>query len=670
MGAKQPQSRTKSRRILSIRRLFTLLAPRAYTVIMFGAIFCTLAVKLFHSLRCNLVYQYFGWILSDLSVLLGIEIVLAAICFRWPRRWIVRAVTVFAALVCTWSVINAGWLIRTGTQVLPTVLLPLLRDPINSLGIIGTNLAAAPRSAVVLLAPSAVALTFFFCVLAKPAPPNYNRRRFAKKAVITLVIIFAAVILRGVTEYHGSPHIASVGMRYNSQYKAVISLFRRRFEESKRRVPYFDQVQLALGPQQTKQNMLVVVLEGVQYRYTSLARGQNGSGGTADVEGPEVNDLTPFLAELAGQGVEFTNARSSVTHTTKALFALLTGRFPSASEDLAEAVPAKKPYASIATALSDKLGYRTAFFQSAKGNFESRPGLVHNLGFDEFWSRDDLPDPNGFLGYLACDEFVMLKHIAEWIRRDDKPFFLTVLCSVTHDPYEIPEWYGEPADEPIDCYKQSIAYTDGFLKALDGELDRLGLADETILCVVGDHGEAFGEHGQLGHERIVFEEVLRIPFCLRARSLVRPGTKVAEAVSSVDLTPTLLGLLGFEVQEGDFDGHDILAQPPRIRRVYFSGWMHEGPAGFVEGDRKLFYNPTTKRVYAYDLIADPFEVVQLELPEEQAEAIAEEIAAWRKNSVFRLDRQQPGREMLYGRWFCRWTNRVFLRAEYRPLGEN
>ena len=154
MGAKQPQSRTKSRRILSIRRLFTLLAPRAYTVIMFGAIFCTLAVKLFHSLRCNLVYQYFGWILSDLSVLLGIEIVLAAICFRWPRRWIVRAVTVFAALVCTWSVINAGWLIRTGTQVLPTVLLPLLRDPINSLGIIGTNLAAAPRSAVVLLARS------------------------------------------------------------------------------------------------------------------------------------------------------------------------------------------------------------------------------------------------------------------------------------------------------------------------------------------------------------------------------------------------------------------------------------------------------------------------------------------------------------------------------------
>jgi len=653
---------------LAFHRLYNLLAPRAYTVIMFSAIFCTLVVKFFHSVRCDIVHQYFGWVLSDLSVLLGIEVILATICFCRPRRWIVRAVTVFAALVCTWSVINAGWLIRTGTQVLPTVLLPLLRDPINSLGIIGSNLAAAPKSTVALLAPSAVALTFFFCVLVRPVLPNYNHQRFAKKILITLTIIFLAVIIRGVTEYHGSPHIASTGMRYNAQYKAVVSLFRRRFEESKRQVPYFDQVRLALKPRPTRQNMLVVVLEGVQYRYTSLAG--TGLDSTVGLEGPEANDLTPFLAELAGQGVEFINARSSVTHTTKALFALLTGQFPSASEDLAEAVPAAKPYASLATALREELGYRTAFFQSAKGNFESRPGLVHNLGFDEFWSRDDLPDPNGFLGYLACDEFVMLKYIIEWIQRDDKPFFLTVLCSVTHDPYEVPEWYGEPADEPIDSYKQSIAYTDGFLKALDGELDRLGLADKTVFCVVGDHGEAFGEHGLLGHERIVFEEVLRIPFCLRAGSSVQPGTKVAEAVSSVDLTPTLLGLLGFEIKDGDFDGHDILAQPPRARKVYFSGWMHEGPAGFVEGNHKFFYNPTTKIAYAYDLDADPFEVVRLEIPEEQAEAIVEEITAWRKNSVFRLDRQCPGEEMLYGRWFCRWTNRVFLRAEYRPLGEN
>ncbi|GAH99284.1 unnamed protein product, partial [marine sediment metagenome] len=147
------------------------LAPRAYSIIMFGALFCTLAVKFFHSRRIGLVNEYFGWILADIAVLLGIEVVLVAVCFRWPWRWVIRAACVIAAVVCTWSVMNAGWLIRTGTQILPTVLLPLFRDPLNTLLIIGVNLVKMPAVAVILLGPSAVALAFFFFVLAKPMPP-------------------------------------------------------------------------------------------------------------------------------------------------------------------------------------------------------------------------------------------------------------------------------------------------------------------------------------------------------------------------------------------------------------------------------------------------------------------------------------------------------------------
>ena len=96
----------------------------------------------------------------------------------------------------------------------------------------------------------------------------------------------------------------------------------------------------------------MVVLEGVQYKYTSLADTKS--------------DLTPYLAKLAAQGVEFSNMRSTLTHTTKALFALLGGRYPSASQDVVEAVPAISPYGGLATILADKVGYRTAFFQSAR----------------------------------------------------------------------------------------------------------------------------------------------------------------------------------------------------------------------------------------------------------------------------------------------------------------
>lgn len=638
----------KIRQALSIRWLYYFLAPRAYSVIMFGALFCALLVKFFHSWRYDSVGEYTGWILADVSFLLLIEVILALVCFRWPRKWVLRTATIIAAVVCTWSVMNAGWLIRTGTQILPRVLLPLIRAPLNTLCIIGVNLIKMPKAAIILLGPSAVALTFFFFVLANPLPPNYNRKRFSRRVIISIIIVIISVIVRGAVFRDGSPQVASLGLHYNCHLRAIFSIIISDYRLSvkpERKIPNLDQLKITRKPQQLNRNIVIVILEGIQYQYSSLADKQS--------------KLTPYLASLAEEGVEFSNARSSSTHTTKALFALLTGRFSSASHDLAEAVPALKPYAGIVTILRDKLNYRTAFFQSAMGNFESRPGLVHNLGFNKFWARDDLGDPNSFLGYLACDEFSMLKPVTEWIQADERPFFLTILCSVTHDPYEVPEWFDTLAKEPVEeRYRQAIRYTDKFLAALDVELARLNLTDRTIFCVIGDHGEAFGEHGQSGHALIAFDEVLRIPFCLRAPFLVEPGVKVAEPVSSVDLTPTLLELLGFETEAIGFDGVNALGSIPDGRRVYFCGWMQEGPAGFIRGERKFIYNPTDKTACVYDIDTDPFELVRLELPEEQARRIADEIVAWRKSTIFQLDQQRTGKKVLFDRWLCRWTNRI------------
>lgn len=645
----------KVRQALSIRCLYCFLAPRAYSVIMFGALFCLLAVKLFHSWRYNLVGEYIGWVLSDISFLLFVEVVLALVCFRWPRRWVLRTSSIIAAVMCTWSVMNAGWLIRTGTQILPRVLLPLFRAPLNTLCIIGVNLIKMPEAAIILIGPSAAALAFFFAVLVNPLPPNYNRKRFFHRVIISFVIITISMIARGALSKGGSPQASSLVLQYNCHLRAIFSVIvsdYRLSDKPERKIPTHDNLKISRKPQQLNRNVVIVILEGIQYQYSSLA--------------DKRNNLTPYLATLAEAGVEFSNARSSLAHTTKALFALLTGRFSSTSQDIAEAVPVVKPYASIVTILNDKLNYRTAFFQSAMGSFESRPGLVSNLGFNKYWAREDLDDPNSFLGYLACDEFSMLKPITEWIQAEERPFFLTILCSVTHDPYEVPEWFDIPAKEPVEeRYRQAVRYTDKFLAALDVELARLNLTDKTIFCVVGDHGEAFGEHGQSGHALIAFEEVLRIPFCLRAPFLVEPGIKVAEPVSSVDLAPTLLELLGFETEAVGFDGVNALGSIPADRKVYFSGWMQEGPAGFIRGERKFIYNPTDKTVCVYDISTDPFEQNRLELPGEHAQRIADEIVAWRKSTNFQIDQQRTGKKVLFGRWLCRWTNRICSAKYYK-----
>ena len=254
MGNVRSQSSFKGERVLSVRRLYGFLAPRACSVIMFGALFCTLCVKFFHSRRIGLTGEYFGWILADVAVLLAIETVLVIVCFRWPRRWVSRVATIFAAVVCTWSVMNAGWLIRTGTQILPTVLLPLVRDPLSALAMVGVNLAKMPIAAVILLAPSAVALTFFFFVLAKPVSLNYNRKRFVNKTFISVIVIFIAVVARGALAGRSSPQIASAALRYNCQLRVVTSFFstdsgrltRADLANAKRKIPAFDQIEIEL----------------------------------------------------------------------------------------------------------------------------------------------------------------------------------------------------------------------------------------------------------------------------------------------------------------------------------------------------------------------------------------------------------------------------------------
>jgi len=656
------------------RNLYALLARRAYSAIMWGALFCTLTVKFFQSCRTEMIDQYFGWIYADVAFLLGVEVALAIACFLRPRKWVIRTVLIIAAVVCTWSVMNAGLVMRTGRQILPSVMMPLIHDTFSALRLIGVNLAKMPVVAVVLLGPSAIALTFLFMVLAKPARPAYNPRRFKLRVLGCLIIVLFALLARVTTARVRSREAFAEGISYNCHLKAMsfffvphVGLLRRSdLNNAERIIPTIDQVEISWSNESrhVNHNIVMVVLEGVQFKYTSLY--------------DRTTNLTPYLASLADAGAVFPNTRSAQCHTTKSLFTILTGRFPSPSHDVVETVPTDKPYASLATILEQKLNFRTAYFQSAKGTFESRPGMIYSLGYDEFWSRDDLSDPNAFVGYLGSDEFKMLQPIAEWIRTDNSPFLVTILCSITHDPYEVPEWFVEKlpdwlrddSREPVRRYQQSIYYTDKFIEALDAELAALGVKDNTILCIVSDHGEAFGEHGMLGHERIGFDEIYHIPWVIRAESLVAPGTRVPSALSNLDVTPTLLSLLGFDTTTAGFDGIDALGEIPVDRKVHFCDWKHEGPSGYVMGNFKYMYNPTNKRFSVFDLSNDPLEVNRIEFSEELEQEIVDEIIAWRKKMVFRPAQKEPtGRRMLFGKWQSQWKERGST-SKYRPDATN
>jgi glucan phosphoethanolaminetransferase (alkaline phosphatase superfamily) len=642
------------------RRIYNCLAKRSFSVIISGALLCTLLVKLLQSLRIGQLSHYPQWVLADIAVLLGIEVILSALCFFRPRRWTFRLATIIAAIICVWAFINAGWLLRTGKQFLPLELFPLIRDPYTTIAIVAINMIKMPVTAILLLSPVAAGITFLAMVLARPKLPTKNYTRFIGKTSVCVVLIITSIAVYAATAQEQSGVSSSQELRYNSHLKSVTtgllneSLWEGRDAASTVRhtIPNIEQAAIE-PPQKTAKpyNIVVIVLEGVQYRHTSLY--------------DKSNNLTPYLQKVADEGVEFTSARSSFTHTTKALFALISGRHPSPSQDITETIPVNKPYLSLASVLKDKQNYRSAFFQSAKGEFESAPGLMHNLGFDKFWARECLCNSESFLGYQSCDEFTMLRPMSEWMKSDDKPFLLMIMCSVSHDPYIVPKWFAAPAKEPIKRYRQTINYTDSFIKAVDCELAKLNLTDNTIFCIISDHGEGFGEHGLFAHEGIGFEESMRVPWVIRAPGLVKAGNKINEPISSIDLAPTLLTMLGFSLKRNDFEGDNILGEIPADRKVFFVGGMYYGPTGYIKDNIKYIYDEVTDTLSAYNLKNDPSETRQIILSPRKGRQIADEIKQWGKEHILQADKNHSGKITVYDDWVIKWGNTI-CRTKYKP----
>lgn len=93
-------------------------------------------------------------------------------------------------------------------------------------------------------------------------------------------------------------------------------------------------------------------------------------------------------------------------------------------------------------------------------------------------------------------------------------------------------------------YEGEVASVDEHLGKILQALDQTGMAKNTLVIVISDHGEEFFEHGGLGHRRTLNEEVVRIPMVLRLPEVLPAGVTIAGPVSLPDVLPTVLEVLG------------------------------------------------------------------------------------------------------------------------------
>jgi arylsulfatase A-like enzyme len=235
-----------------------------------------------------------------------------------------------------------------------------------------------------------------------------------------------------------------------------------------------------------------------------------------------------------------------------------------------------------------------------------------------------------------------------------EPFFMYAHAVETHMPYIPPAPYdtmfavGSAPDETAPLpqkvehakalYDGAIRYNDALLGQLLDGLQRLGLADRTLVLITADHGEAFFAHeGLYGHQSSVYNDQIRVPLILRLPGVIPSDRDVEVPVSLVDILPTVSELLRLEYW-GQMEGESLLSLLKEDSSFPSRKLYSQETTGFVSGTTyacvidgcwKCILDRTSGQVELYDLEADPDEQEDLASDRaDQAEAYRLHLTEW------------------------------------------
>jgi arylsulfatase A-like enzyme/tetratricopeptide (TPR) repeat protein len=250
---------------------------------------------------------------------------------------------------------------------------------------------------------------------------------------------------------------------------------------------------------------------------------------------------TPALDALAARGVLYENAMAQVPLTLPSHGTILTGRFPKefgVRINNQGAIGDEHP--TLATLLKER-GYRTAAFV-ATFVLDARFGL--DRGFDHY--DDDMINMSMQAQPLEWEQpaNIIADRSLVWLEANKSgPFFAWLHFYDPHDPYTPPPPFPK-------TYRGEVAFMDTQLKRVFDWLDRSGLRDRTLVVVVGDHGESFGEHGEQGHGMFLYKPSLHVPLIFAHPKLTPRPLRVTNTVGAIDVFPTILELYDIPRPEG------------------------------------------------------------------------------------------------------------------------
>lgn len=316
---------------------------------------------------------------------------------------------------------------------------------------------------------------------------------------------------------------------------------------------------------------------------------------------------TPYLDSLASRSLVFDAFYAHDPRTIKSLTSFMLGMYPETTWEALSWHHADAPGPDLASRFRDA-GWATLLVYNSSLKFDNQGAFLQHRGFDAVVAPPEespLADDRAMLP--ALDRFL------EQRAKGDKPFFAVLWGTRSHHPYELPSDELRPFAEntSIDRYDNTIAANDRLTRGIVQLLAGRGLEERTVVVVVGDHGEAFGEHhnDRGGHGNYLYEESVHVPLVFVHPTLFRDLPRDARPFQMKDLGASLCELTGLPRELGHSRSvfRDYVGYP-----VFFNNRFGKHIVGVRDGDWKLVVDlsdevQVTRALYS--LSADPGETV-------------------------------------------------------------
>jgi lipoteichoic acid synthase len=377
---------------------------------------------------------------------------------------------------------------------------------------------------------------------------------------------------------------------------------------------------LAQTPETEKRNVVLIHLESTRAQSVT----------------PYNEDLAtmPFLDELAKKSLLVDRAYTTVPRSSKASVGVNCGVEPPLYPG-PEFEPGGIPARCLANLLKEQ-DYRTVFFASTDNTMDNFGDVAKGFGYEEIYPSETM-DREGFqvTNTFGFEEDIMLDPSERWLEENkDEPFLAEYFTGTGHYGYDcVPNRYGYEhfsENEELDRYHNCLRMLDHFLENLFDQYKRLGLYEDTIFVLYGDHGEGFNEHGRSMHGDTIYEEGLHVPLIIHDPQRFQNGERVKGLSSQIDILPTVVEMLGYEVENGEYPGYSLLREPPEDRTLRFSCISERKCLASTKGYEKYIYHYENEPDQLFDLSEDPFEQHNLvdNLSREEIDARREDLLRW------------------------------------------